>query len=481
MNTQQLIKMVRRRWLIVAVTTAALLLVSVIVSLVTPPTYQATSRLFVSMPNAASVNEVYQGGLFSQARVASYAKLITSTALAERTIEAMDLDMTPRDLASRVSATVDPGTVLITVKVVDHSPQNAVEIANGVSEAFVLMAAELEAPQNKAGASTRVAVFQGADSAIWVSPNKLRNVILGLGAGIVLGLMLAIGRDRLDNSVKDRTTAEDASGTALVGTIPFDKKIGTAPARFTDDDTVTAEAYRRLRTNLTYLDVDNPPRCIVITSAGPTEGKTVTAVNLAYALAESDSSVLLVEADLRRPGVASYLGATGSVGLTTVLSKQISLIQAVQPTTHAGVDFLATGALPPNPGELLGSARMKLLLAEAKSRYDWIIVDSSPVLPVVDATLLATESDGVLVLARYGKTTSGQLSRTVDDLRSVGATILGTVITFDPTRRERAYHAYSKAAPPVAASPASVGTEHLNGLHSRTESTIESSEMHRGA
>ena len=204
-------------------------------------------------------------------------------------------------------------------------------------------------------------------------------------------------------------------------------------------DSPRAEAFRTIRTNLRYVDVDNPPRSVVITSSLPGEGKTTTACNLSIALAQAGSKVLLIEADMRRPRVAEYLGVDGTIGLTDVLIGQASTADAIVSWQRGLLDFLPSGAIPPNPSELLGSRQMTDLLKDLVDKYDSIILDAPPLLPVSDAAILATVTDGALLIAHYGDTTHEQVQHAADALRQVGARILGSVLNFAPAGRRGGY------------------------------------------
>ncbi|MCB0916893.1 MAG: CpsD/CapB family tyrosine-protein kinase, partial [Actinobacteria bacterium] len=167
---------------------------------------------------------------------------------------------------------------------------------------------------------------------------------------------------------------EEAADSTPLGVVTYDPEASTNPL-VTLRGTPRAEAFRSIRTNLQYVDVDNPPRTVVITSSLPGEGKSTTACNLAIALAQAESKVLLLEADLRRPKVAEYLGVDGSRGLTDVLIGQASLDNTLVHWQRGLLDFLPAGAIPPNPSELLGSHQMADLLKELSSRYDMVIID----------------------------------------------------------------------------------------------------------
>ncbi len=260
--------------------------------------------------------------------------------------------------------------------------------------------------------------------------------------GAFLGVGLALLRDQLDNTVKDRETLEKKiTGTGLVGSIPLDKDLHKKPAiSFEGNSSSVAESFRKLRTNLQFLAVDNPPRVIVVTSASPGEGKSTTAINIALALAEAEHSVVLVDADMRRPSVDKYLDLVGAVGgFSTALSGGASLRDVLQKTAFTNLTAITSGATPPNPSELLGSQAARNLLSQLREQFDYVIVDSSPLLAVTDGAILAANSDGALIMARYGQTKREQLAHAIGNLRDVGATVLGTVFTMTSTRGANSY------------------------------------------
>ena len=441
MTIRDFLRMLRARWLIIAATTAVGVGAAIALTMLTTPLYASSTKLFVSTTNGGSVDALYQGNLFSQQRVVSYTDLLMGETLAKRTIDKLGLDMTPAELEDRVTATAKTDSVLIDVTVVDESPVRARDIADGLSDEFVALVRELETPQDGTAPDARVVVEQRASvSNQPVSPKPIRNVGIGLGAGLLIGLGLAYLRDRLDNTVKDRETLEDITGVGLVGSIPLDKELRTQPAiTFDTDNSPIAEAFRKLRTNLQFLAVDNPPRVIVVTSSVPNEGKSVTAINVALALAEGDQNVVLVDGDLRRPRLDKYLELIGSVGFSTVLAGRASLDEVLQKTRFPRLHVLASGAVPPNPSELLGSMSAKKILAQLRARFDYVVVDSSPLLAVTDAAILAADAEGVLIITRYGQTTRDQLGHSVENLRDVGAPLLGAIFTMTRTGGNSSY------------------------------------------
>jgi capsular exopolysaccharide synthesis family protein len=442
LNLQDFVKLLRTRWITVCATTVVVVLGAVAVTLLTTPLYQASTRLFVSTTTGgASVTDTYQGNRLSQERVVSYTELLMGQTLAQRTIDKLGLNMSADALRESVKASAKPDTVLIDVAVVDASPVRARDIANALSDEFVVMARELETPEDGSSPDARVVVEQRASIPTQpVIPKTTRNIGLGLALGLLLGIGLAVLRDLLDNTVKDRDTLEEISGAGIVGSIPMDKDRRKQPAISYDTDNSTiAESFRKLRTNLQFLAVDNPPRVIVVTSSMPNEGKSTTALNIALALAEAEHNVVLIDGDMRRPMLHKYLDLVGPVGFSTVLSGGVSLDDALQKTSFPGLTVLTSGAVPPNPSELLGSLAAKKLLSEMRTQFDYVIVDSTPLLAVTDAALLAAGADGVLIMARFGQTKRDQLAHAIGNLEDVGASVLGTVFTMTPARGSSSY------------------------------------------
>ncbi|BBY80082.1 polysaccharide biosynthesis tyrosine autokinase [Mycolicibacterium pulveris] len=441
MTIQDFVKLLRTRWLIIFATVVVAVVGAVAVNLLTTPLYEASTRLFVSTSSGATLADTYQGNRFSQERVISYTELLKGETLAQRTIDKLDLDMAAEELQDNVKASSKLDTVLINVSVLDESPVRARDIADALSDEFVVMVRELETPPDGTMPNARVVVEQRAsipDDP--VTPKTTRNLAIGLLLGLLLGVGLAVLRDVLDNTIKDRENLEEVTGVGLVGSIPLDKERRKTPAiSFESDNSLMAEALRKLRTNLQFLAVDNPPRVIVVTSSMPSEGKSTTAINIALALAEAENEVVLVEGDLRRPRIHKYLDLVGTVGFSSVLAGQTDLEESLQKTRFPRLTALASGVLPPNPSELLGSETAKKVLDELRGRFDYVIIDSSPLLAVTDAAILAASADGVLIMARHAHTKRDQLAHAVGSLRDVGAPLLGAVFTMTPTRGASSY------------------------------------------
>jgi len=410
---------------------------ALVVSLLQTPLYTSSTQLFVSTRDSASTSDALSGSMFSQQRVSSYAQLIEGQDLATRVINRLQLDTTPSELQREITATTTSTTVLISVSVTDSSPERAQQIAKAVGTEFASLAAQLEAPGDGGAAPVKVTVTDTPEVPSEASsPKTTRNVALGLLGGLLLGIGVSIVRALLDRTVKDPDEATELAGAPLVGLVLRDQFIERRHLADRALGSRSAEDYRQLRNNLQFLNVDEPPKVIMVSSALPSEGKTTLVVNLALALADAGRRVVVVEADLRRPKVTRYLALVGGVGLTNVLTASADLHEVLQRYGDAGISVLGSGPLPPNPGELLGSTHMGALLDKLRSESDFVLVDAPPLLPVADASGLAVHVDGVLLSIRYGSTRKEQVQQAVATVERVGAKMLGVVLNIVPPKAQ---------------------------------------------
>jgi tyrosine-protein kinase len=429
------VRLLRRRWRAITVVAVAGLVAAGAVTTATTAVYQASTQVFVSLRGTgSSASNAYQDNLFSQQRVKSYIKIANSPAVTGPVVERLRLDLTPRQLAGRITASAPPDTVLIDINVRDRAPSQARDVANAVASQFAQVVGSLESPGRGLPSPVSVTVVRPAELPVTpVAPRPALNLTLGLVVGLALGVGLAVLREVLDTSVKTTEDLQQLTGSSALGVIAFDPSAQRAPlVGQADPHSMRLEAFRTLRTNLRFVDVDNPPRVVVLTSSMANEGKSTTACNLAITLASAGARVILVEGDLRRPRVADYMGLEGAVGLTDVLIGRAGLDQVLQPWGDSPLSVLTGGALPPNPSEMLGSTQMTDLLAALRARADMVLIDTPPLLPVTDAAVLARECDGALVVIRQGRTTREQLTRALEALRSVDARVLGTVLNMAP-------------------------------------------------
>lgn len=282
-----------------------------------------------------------------------------------------------------------------------------------------------------------------------VRPRPARTAVLAGVLGLLLGLAQALVREQLDDTVKGRSDLERvARGLPLLSVIPHVRHMGDKPARkvisIADPNSAAAEAYRGLRTALTFIALEHPVKTLQVTSPGPREGKTTTVANLGVALAKSGQRVVLVDCDLRRPRLHNLFGVDNEVGFTSVLLGKASISTAVKEVGSEGMlALLASGPLPPNPSELLASPRTVQVFKMLESVADVILVDSPPVLPVTDALVLSGHVDAMILVTMTGETTRGRTARTVELLRQFGAPVRGTVLNGQQAQQTDSYYGAS--------------------------------------
>lgn len=422
----------RKRALYVIVAVLLAIGVAAYASFTAPRIYEASASVYFSLPYGQSASDLFQGSNYTQQQLSSYAVLAEKPIVLDRVIEELGLETTAEALASSVSAIASRDTVIIELRAASESPQRAAAIANAVAGSLAEVVRELS-PTDANGTSvvTVAPIAQASAPTDPSSPNTRLNLVAGLLGGLFLGVSAAFARERLDTRVRDQSDLPE--GLAVLGTIGFDKTVKESPVMANGTRSpLRSEAFRRLRTNLRFADVDNPVSVVALTSAVAGEGKSATSVNLALVLAEAGHRTLIVDADLRRPRVADYLGLVGSVGLADVLADRLDLATALQQGPVDALSVLTSGTIPPNPSELLGSHKMGSLMDRLRNDFDYVIIDTPPLLPVTDASVVAVYTDGVALVAGHAKTRQSQLDHALDSLHSVGARVLGVVFNLVP-------------------------------------------------
>ena len=441
MDFKQLASVLRRRWLTIVALLVVALGASMAFNLAATKQYESTTKIFISA-DVRTASDAYSASLFTAGRVKSYADLATSSEVMNQVIDELGLDVDAAELASQLTAAVVPDTLRLVLTVIDPDPKVAQTIARTTADKLTGYLTELETP---AGTATSQITATVTDPATFdddpVSPRVELNLAIAAMIGLVLGCGLAVAREVLDRSVRTLEHTQESTHAPVLASIAFDQGIKKNPL-LTDlrGFAPRAEAFRLLRTNLQFLDLDQRPRSLVITSAVPGEGKTVTSTNLAVSLAQAGRRVVLVDGDLRRPRVAASLGLDSAVGLTTVLVGSADLKEAIQVHEPTGLHLLASGSKPPNPTEILQSRVTHDLMDELRDLYDMVIVDAPPLLPVADAAVLATICDGAIIVVRYGRTTREQLKEAVGRIDGVGARVFGVVLNMVKRRGASGYH-----------------------------------------
>ncbi|RIK10355.1 MAG: hypothetical protein DCC49_03545 [Acidobacteria bacterium] len=269
-----------------------------------------------------------------------------------------------------------------------------------------------------------------------VEPKLSRKVIFALTIGILLGAGIAFLVEYLDDSLRSKQDAEKAFGAPILGMIPraqsWNDRRSAMLLSVKDPASTTAEAYRSVRTNLQFSLLDSGSRVVLVTSPSASEGKSTTAANIAVVLAQSGKSVIIVDCDLRRPRVHKFFELRNTEGVTTAILAERPLVDLLQRPRIAGAPpsllALTSGPIPPNPADLLGSARVSELIETLGTLADYVVIDSPPIVPLSDAAVLAPKTDGAIIVAKAGQSSRRASAQAAEKLDAVGAELLGVVL-----------------------------------------------------
>jgi capsular exopolysaccharide synthesis family protein len=426
----------RNRWLLAASVVLALG-VALLVNLYTTPVYAARVTFFFSTP-IAGASDLYPASMFNTSRLATYAKLLTSDEVATPLAGTPGIDMDAEEVREAIAAETVADTVMMEVSVEDRDRNRALLLLTRVTHRFVTSVEELERPEPTKPSTVKVTVVSGpALDEDPVFPNALNNFALAGVAGLVVGAVAAVGREVSDHTVRTAEALQILTSVPVLAQVPADP----GNPFVSPSSSARTEALREIRTQVQCAAAARSVKTLAVTSAVPGEGRSATACGLALLFAEAGQRVLIVDAELRHPRLATFLGREDAAGLSTVLDGTAPLEQVLQPW-GAGLWLLASGRTPPNPSELLSSPRMTDLVDEVRRRFDVVIFDCPPLLPVTDAAVVAARTDGTLLVVRARRTTSDQVTDAVRALNAVNATLLGCVLNMVASKGPDAVPSY---------------------------------------
>lgn len=476
-SPRDLLRVLRDHWLVVVGCVALGVLLASLWTLTQPRTYQSHASAVVTAGVNENLGIALTADNLAKSKATQYQELATSRAVAEGAVKQAGLDISPEAASGAVTVTVPPDTAEVRLSVVQDSP----DAARALADAWVSsLAEEVSNIENQTLPGVEQSEESSAQSIVKVhplvqatqpqtphTPNVRMALALGALVGLVVGLGVAALRSLNDRRIRGVKVLEETFGLTVLGTIPAMAGLGRRAQRNRAqskdsnaevesrsalleltghtgrDDFHVVEAFKELRTNLQFLRPDNPPRIIVVTSAAPAEGKSTVAANAAITLAQSDVPTVLVDADLRRPTVAGSFHVEGSVGLTNAVVGNAQVDDVLQPVSEVeNLTVLASGPVPPNPSEILGSDRLEAILRSLAQDH-MVIVDAPPLLPVTDAAILAAKYDGCVLVVTAGRTTRDELAKSLGNLAKVNGDVLGTVLNRVPTRgKEAGYYGY---------------------------------------
>ncbi|MDP5227735.1 polysaccharide biosynthesis tyrosine autokinase [Arthrobacter sp. YJM1] len=453
-----------------------------------PKVYSSDASGILSAGDTSDLGSAMTSDSYAKSRIKSYMYLAKSRVVAEDVAKKLKLQDSPEELIGRVTVVNPEDTPTMKVTATGSTPEQARDLAEAWVQGIGAQVTALESSTGAAQTTTlpdgqkqvtkkSVIDFRSMDSASLPSapssPNLKMALLMGLAVGMILGVAYAFVRNPFDRRIKSSSDLNNKTGVPVVATVPADKEMAAKRtildynASGSDASYRIAEALRKLRTNLQFMDVDQPPRVIVVTSPMPGEGKSTITANLAQTLAASGQRVVVIDADLRKPTQAEIFGLPGTVGLTDVLVGRARLEDVLQPWGETGNLFvLSSGEIPPNPSELLASKAMRTLLDRLQETA-MILVDAPPLLPVTDAAILTARTDGALIVTRAGRSTYDALDAALDNLKRVSGRALGIVLNGAAVRGVNAdRYAYSnyygrkqRGAAPAAAETAQPASE----------------------
>lgn len=438
----------RRGWAIIVGAIVIGGLTSLVLTLTATPQYTSTATLLFSIRQGSSPTDLNQGAQYMQAQMSSITQLTTSSLVLESVNRDLGLNESQGMLASHLTASVPADTSVLSIAATTTSPRLSQQIASSVAAA-VAQQSESQSPTDTKG-NTLLRSVQIGSAAIPKAPSSPdfgRNVAAGLLIGLIAGFIIVAIRAGLDRRVRGAEDLSSLTAAPVLATIGRDATAHSGPAIEKSPASDVAESYRRLRLNLDALDALTSHKAIVVTSATPGDGKSTVSLNLALAYVEAGATVLLIDANLRHPGLSS-LSPKGAMGLSDVLDGIVTTGSALHDYSATGLHILAAGSTYKNPGGLLASPKLEQVLKSVREDHEMVIVDTADIATAADAVELAKALDGAVVVADLDHAHSPALTSALSALDSAGATVLGVV-----GNRAAAFHGYSSATVQSGSAP----------------------------
>ena len=433
---RQFWNLVRSRWIVLTVFALIGLIAGSAYVIVTPREYTSEAELFVAAAGVDNTADLAQGGNFSQQQARNYSAIATKEIVLAPAISSLDLSVSPKALARQLSVTVPLNTSVVSIVATDANPRSAARIANAVASSLVDTVVKIVPKKSNGTTPVRLEVVQSATVPKSPSaPNTRISILLGLIAGLVVGLILIVLREIASTRIRSSDQILELGAGPFLGAVLNDRRAAGKPLLDPAHlGSVRGEEFRQLRTAL-YASEAQSHSVIVVSSSVPREGKSVTAANLAITIAATGRSVCLVDADLRTPELDNLFSLPADTpGLSEVLAGEISVDAALQPWDDTSLSILAAGRVDTGPTELLGSAAATRTIARLRERFDYVIIDSPALLPVADGSILAGIADGALLVVGAGLVEKRELERSLDTLGASGAAVTGIIFNRAPAR-----------------------------------------------
>ena len=433
LDIKELIHIIRKHALIIISFTLVAIFLSGLVSIFfMDKVYESSTTLIVSKQKGGKDNDLQVSDInLARNLVETYSVIIKSNRVLESVLSEMNLNMSLDKLKSKIKVSAEGNTEIIRITVEDTLPERAKDIANTLANVFIKEVNTLLKMEN-------VQVIDKAKAPhSTIRPKLFINVTVAGFIGLMIGLGFILLMEYLDNTLKTPEDIYKYMQLSVIGNIPnFDNSFSKRKDTKKATDLINGlsikapvvEAYKTLRTNIQYASLDKELKVILVTSSSQGEGKTSTSSNLAVSMAQSDKRVLLIDCDLRKSHLHKVFHILNIKGLTNVLAENIDYHEILNTVDIPNLYILTSGPKPPNPSEMLESARMEAFIKRVSEEFDVIILDAPPVLPVADAMILSRLADGVIFVTKYGTTTYEMAVKAKENMDNVGAKIIGVVI-----------------------------------------------------
>ena len=422
-----------------------------------PPKYTATAQAMATYnasQDGESISQQSTGGTYISNQITSYPTLAVTEKVLKPVINELGLDETVDGLAGQITVTNPTNTAFVNIAAVDGDPKQAADIANAVAESLKTV---IENDLYTGDTSpVKVSIVQKAQTPLTKSsPKTVLYLAVGVVLGLIVGVFAALIKDLLNTRVEEPSDVRGVVRASSLGSVPVDDSLESKrPVLVSQPNGAIAEEFRRIHTNIEFLQTDRTEgvgQLLVITSAQPSEGKTTMAINTAVALAEDGAKVLLIDADLRHPSVAHHLGIEGAAGLAHVLSGQMGPKDVVQSYWKPNLHILPGGKRPANAGVLLGSETMKLMVEQALTQYDYVIIDTAPLTVSNDGAVFGRWAKGLLLVVSRNVCEKKSLQEASDTLATAQVPVLGFIFNRADPKKVNShfnyYYYYEDGAP----------------------------------
>ena len=425
MPFREFVTIMRARWRVIALSLLLVVGVAAAMTILTTPRYTASAKVYLATDAPSGAAQTAY--VITRQDLNTYVEVLKSPAFIQPLADELELE---GGAGVSVEGEVSETSNILSLTATGSDPELVTRAANAAGPLLATVAKDFSP---LLALNDQVVTAQEISPAVTpsnpVSPDPVRNIGLGVLLGLAIGIGLALLRQAVDTRVRRVEDVSAISPRPILGDVPLERQRRDDPLGVESDPHGRyAESIRRLRTNLLFVDVTTGGHTFVVTSSMPGEGKTTTAINLALAMAGAGSRVLLIDGDLRNPSVASTMGLEGGIGLTTILLGRAEPVDVIQKWGSSTLDVLAAGQIPPNPSELLGSEPMALLFDKLTRDYDFVLVDSPPIVPVIDAVLLNKLTNGLIMVVAGDRTRKRDLTSAVQSLETVEVPISGFVL-----------------------------------------------------